>query len=159
LKTAQYRFLRARTWTWVVDDGIDPATGKRNQRSKGGYARERDALKGMREYLADRGSHAPTRTKDTLAAYVEGQWLPASGEAIDPGQLCRRCGARVIPRIGAVKLVEFATKHIADRYADLLENGRREQKLVENESKRTVERGLSERALRYTARWSRSATT
>ena len=34
---------RGRTWSYVVDVGRDPATGRRRQRWKGGFASKRDA--------------------------------------------------------------------------------------------------------------------
>jgi hypothetical protein len=35
--------LRGKTWSYTVDIGKDPLTGKRKQKSKGGFARKIDA--------------------------------------------------------------------------------------------------------------------
>jgi hypothetical protein len=36
-------YRRGKTWTYVVDVGRDPATGRRRMRSKGGFATKREA--------------------------------------------------------------------------------------------------------------------
>jgi hypothetical protein len=38
-------YKRGSTWTWVLDVGVDPVTGKRRQRTKGGY-RTKPKLRG-----------------------------------------------------------------------------------------------------------------
>jgi Arm DNA-binding domain len=36
-------YINVETWTFVVDVGRDPVTGKRKQKSKGGFRKKRDA--------------------------------------------------------------------------------------------------------------------
>jgi hypothetical protein len=49
---------RGKGWAFVVDVGIDPVTGKRRQRTKGGFPTRKAAEAGMREVLnsVDEGS-------------------------------------------------------------------------------------------------------
>jgi len=47
---------RSRTWTHVVDVGRDPATGRRRQRSKGGFVTRREAEKALGRALAAIGA-------------------------------------------------------------------------------------------------------
>jgi hypothetical protein len=44
-------YRRGETWTYVVDVGRDPATGRRRMRSKGGFATKREAERTVAETL------------------------------------------------------------------------------------------------------------
>jgi integrase len=46
-------YKRGETWTFVVDVGRDPVTGKRKQKSKGGFRRKRDAEAALRKLLSE----------------------------------------------------------------------------------------------------------
>jgi Arm DNA-binding domain len=35
-------YKRGSTWTWHVDVGVDPVTGKRRQQTKGGFKTKRE---------------------------------------------------------------------------------------------------------------------
>ncbi|WP_374721464.1 Arm DNA-binding domain-containing protein [Peribacillus tepidiphilus] len=48
-----YVFKRGETWTYVVDIGKDPFTGKRKQKTKGGYKRKKDAEAAIRKLLSE----------------------------------------------------------------------------------------------------------
>lgn len=42
---------RGSTWTYVVDVGRDPASGRRRQRTKGGFRTKRDAGRALAELV------------------------------------------------------------------------------------------------------------
>jgi hypothetical protein len=81
------------TWGFVVDIGLDPATGKRRRRRGGGFATRRDAEAALREVLTkrDRGQLVQTTTM-TVREFLVDQWLPAMRMSIGPDH------ARGLPR-------------------------------------------------------------
>ena len=119
---------RGRTWSYVVDVGRDPGSGRRVQRWKGGFATKRQASSrsGTR-----RTRSRPVRPRDAgglcVAAYLE-QWLSGVQNTVKPttaksyGEILRWY---VIPGVGAVQLADLTPLHIRSLYADLLDQGGR----------------------------------
>ena len=63
---------RGNTWTYTVDIGRDPLTGKRRQKMKGGFLRQKDAQAALRKFLVDideLGYVEPS--KEILSSYLE----------------------------------------------------------------------------------------
>lgn len=121
---------RGRTWAFVVDVGIDPASGKRRQKWVSGFERERDAARAMRDYIArvERGE-AVAESSDTVAAYLRDQWLPLRRSKVKESTWAGYQDAvegRIIPAIGAIPLRRVTPKHIARLYDDLLSSGSRD---------------------------------
>jgi integrase len=138
---------RGKGWAYVVDLGPDPATGKRRQEWKGGFASEKAADQALRERLGqvDRGEGV-NRTTQTLAQYLLDEWLPSSRSKVRPSTWASYEDAlkgRVIPRIGAVKLTALTPRHVSELYDALLVNGGRDPRRSP---------GLSARTVRYTGR-------
>ena len=82
---------RGKTWSFVVDIGPDPATGKRRQkwvsRDDDGlpFTREADAARAMRTYLSRvENGEVVTESADTLAAFLRDQWLPSRRSKVRP---------------------------------------------------------------------------
>ncbi|MED4533587.1 Arm DNA-binding domain-containing protein [Metabacillus fastidiosus] len=44
---------RGASWTYIIDIGKDPVTGKRRQRTKGGFRRQKDAEVALRKILTE----------------------------------------------------------------------------------------------------------
>ena len=49
---------RGRTYTYVVDIGSDPLTGKRRQRTKGGFRTRKECLQALRRRFAPFGKRS-----------------------------------------------------------------------------------------------------
>lgn len=115
---------RGKTWTYVIDLAPDPATGRRRQRSKGGFATKAAAEEAMREALA-RGSRT-TQDGQRLGDYLD-EWLhavePRLRETTANGY--RMAVERVKAGLGAVRLRDLSPLAIERFYADLLRNGGR----------------------------------
>jgi hypothetical protein len=74
---------RGETWTWFFD-AVDPATGKRRQRSKGGFRTKREAQAALSEALAAyRGGTLVEPSKLTLGALLD-EWLLAMTGNLEP---------------------------------------------------------------------------
>ena len=119
---------RGRTWSYVVDIGRDPDSGRRRQRWKGGFPTKREAELAVRRTLdaIDAGEVADASGL-TLAAYLE-QWLAGVQSALKPttAKSYREVlGWYVIPHTGAVQLADLTPLHIRSLYADLLDHGGR----------------------------------
>jgi integrase len=119
---------RGRTWSYVVDVGGDPATGRRRQRWKGGFATKREAELALRRALdrVDVGEVAGVG-RLTVAAYLE-QSLAGVQNTVKPTTAKSYAEVLrwyVIPRVGALQLANVTPLHIRSLYADLLEYGGR----------------------------------
>jgi hypothetical protein len=121
-------FKRGQTWTIVYDEGADPVTGKRRQRSRSGFRTKAAAQEALNESLSamSSGSYvAPHR--QTVAEFL-GEWLEMRRPQLRPSTWAtyhRYCEVHVIPRIGSVRLVDLDPGHLQAMYADMLAAGRR----------------------------------
>ena len=122
---------RGRTWAYWVDVGRDPS-GKRKQRTKGGFPTKRAAQHAARiaeQMVADGSYIEPTR--QTLAQYLTSEWLPSVRSQVRPSTWSHYEGnirRHVIPRIGGVLLCRLSAMHLEALYADLLTGGRADGK-------------------------------
>lgn len=133
---------RSGTWWFVVDVGIDPATGQRRRARRQGFATKREASEALTVMRGEAlsGVFVP-KAATSFGEYLE-QWLatlPALG--LRPNTIASYSGVlrgRVIPRIGAVKLQRLSPLDLDRLYAELLESGRADGR-----------GGLSPRSVRY----------
>jgi integrase len=133
---------RGKGWAYAIDVGVDPATGKRKQDQRSGFATERAALNAMRAALG-RVEHGTFVAEEvpTLAAFVKAEWLPGRKAAVRASTWASYRDAlegRVLPRIGALRLDRVTPKHVGDLYAELLTSGGRDERRGPGLSARTV---------------------
>jgi integrase len=119
---------RGDTWTFQFMVPDPRREGGRRTISKGGYRLRREAEAALAEALAGFDDQAHVEpSKLTLAAYVEGHWLP-SLHRLKPATIR---GYRdqmtyyVLPHIGGLRLRDLTTSDIGRLYAELRANGRR----------------------------------
>ena len=130
---------RGRTWSYVVDIGRDPESGRRRQQWKGGFATKREAELALRRALdaVDAGEVANAGAL-TVAAYLE-QWLAGVQNTVKPTTAKSYAEVLrwyVIPRVGAVRLSDLTPLHIRSLYADLLDHGgRRRSRCLRRDSR------------------------
>ena len=116
----------------IVFRATDPATGRTRQVWKAGYRTKRaaeDALKGEVQRV-DEGMWTPP-TKQTVAEFIEGEWLPSLDTAAAGGKMkattvefYRRLANRhLVPRIGSIQLRALSTETLERLYRDLLQSG------------------------------------
>jgi hypothetical protein len=118
---------RGTTWTYVIDVGRDPSTGRRRQRTKGGFRVKRDAERAMTEMLQtlDEGTYV-ARDPQTLGEWIE-RWLETMKPKIRESTWrdYRNGLRRVSDRLGQVPLQSLRPLDIEELYADFLREGRR----------------------------------
>jgi integrase len=123
---------RGDTWTWYFD-AVDPATGKRRQRSKGGFRTKREAQAALSEALAGyRAGTLVEPSKLTLGAFLD-EWLPTMAGNLEPnthevyGHYAR---AYVTPKLGHIRLQQLTASDLRAFYGELgASGGRRSQGL------------------------------
>lgn len=121
----KYDTKAGKRWRVIYDGPPDPETGKRRQRQKRGFTRERDAQRFLRDQLAkvEDGTYV-ARSTQTLAEYLrdalDGMKLRDTARANYEG-----AARYVIPRIGGVKLQALTPEHLDKLYRELERHGKR----------------------------------
>lgn len=114
---------RGTTWTCYWDV-INPSTGDRQQKSKGGFTRQKDAEAYLDTVLVTvRDGTYVEPSKQSLSAFMVEEWLPAIAGTVRPATLdqYRSVTRRYIePRtIGTIPLRALSASHINALYAEL----------------------------------------
>lgn len=101
---------RGSSWTVVLDVGPDPVTGRRRQKSKGGYRTRKAAEAALRELVAsvDAGQVVARSTK-TVGEYLD-EWLEVVRPRLRPTSWnsYRQSVAHIKVKVGAVPLQSLA---------------------------------------------------
>jgi integrase len=132
---------RGDTWT-AYWDVTDPVTGRRRQKTKGGFPTRKTADAHVTKMIdqINSGTYvAPAKL--TLGAYL-GQWLEVQRTRLRPAtweSYSAVLNGRVVPDLGALGLQQITPAHVDAVYARLLREGRSDGK-----------GGLSARSVRYT---------
>jgi integrase len=118
---------RGKTWSYVVDVGRDPATGRRRQHTKGGFPTKKTAESALNEALGAVGSGSfVARDPQTVAEWID-RWLISMEPKIGPSTLCDYGKGlhRVRDHLGHVKLQDLKPLDVEALYAELLREGHR----------------------------------
>jgi site-specific recombinase XerC len=105
-----------------------PATGKRQQGSKGGFRTQKEAQQHLQEILPQvaAGLYAEP-SKAPLSAFLTKEWLPAHRATVRPAtwEAYERCIRNhvVSDEIGSLQLKMLSTGHVNALYARMLERG------------------------------------
>jgi len=101
-------YKRGSTWTWHFDIDPDPLTGRRRQRTKGGYQTKKAAEQALAEAIGQwRSGRLPQRSTHTLSHFLQEEWLPAVKPRLRPSTWANYrtyTAAYVVPILGQVKL-------------------------------------------------------
>jgi integrase len=115
--------------TWTAHMNWTDATGKRRQKTKGGFRTKREAETFHRSFMAkvDAGTHIAS-PKTTLEEYLLERWLPqhqgnVRESTLESYQLVLK--AYVIPHLGRMRLDEIRTVHLETTYNTLRKSGRK----------------------------------
>jgi hypothetical protein len=123
-------YKRGPTWTWHFDIDPDPLTGRRRQRTKGGYQTKKAAEQALAEAIGHwRAGRLPQRSTHTLSHFLQEEWLPAVKPRLRPSTWANYrtyTAAYVVPVLGqVVELQALTPLQLNHLYAHLLERGRR----------------------------------
>jgi len=122
-------YKRGSTWTWHFDVDPDPLSGRRRQRTRGGYATKKAAERALAEAIGQwRAGQLPQRSTHTLGHYLQAEWLPAARPRLRASTWANYrtyADAYVVPVLGGVRLQALTPVQLNHLYAHLLERGRR----------------------------------
>ena len=71
---------RGKTYQYVVDVGIDPFTGKRKQKTKGGFKRQKDAQAALNKVLHEIGAQGYVEPSKEIFASFIASWFTSHFE-------------------------------------------------------------------------------
>jgi integrase len=149
---------RGSTWTWYLFIEPDPVTGKRRQRSKGGFRTKRECQEALNEALAAlRTGTFVEPSQRTLGVFLVDEWLPA----IRPPKMRpstwlsyqKNVERHIVPALGHLPLQRLTPAQLTSFYRWLLEHGRRDGR--GGLAPKTIRRihGALHAALRDAVRW------
>jgi integrase len=143
-------------WSYIVDLGPHPATGKRQQTRRSGFKTKRDAENALGEVLASAQARTyTTPSRHALGAFLEREWLPAARSRLRPSTFTfysTFTSKYVIPNLGAASLVSLTPATLNAFYADLLDHGARGGRALAPKTVRHVHQ-LIRTALGDALRW------
>ncbi|MSO78182.1 MAG: site-specific integrase [Acidimicrobiia bacterium] len=118
------------TWGYVVDVDPDPETGKRKQRRRRGFKRERDAIDALNEVtreVADGTFVAPSKltVAETIRRYIESQLEMAKIRPTTAENYGYLLATRIAPTLGNLLVQDLRPDHIDGLYGTLLARGGR----------------------------------
>jgi integrase len=121
---------RGTTYTWYLSMP-DPVTGKRRQRSKGGFRTKKECQAALNEALAAlRTATFVDPSPRTLGSFLVEEWLPA----VRPPRLRpstwssyqMNAKRHIVPALGTVALQRLGPAQLTVYYRTMLETGRRD---------------------------------
>lgn len=114
------------SWSFVLDAGKDPATGKRRQVRKSGFRTQNEAAAAMAEVMSevDAGRYRHD-DRQTVAQYLA-TWIEGKSETLRPTTRAgyRREIGKAVPHIGHLRLRELQPGHLTVMYRKLLAESR-----------------------------------
>lgn len=109
------------SWSYIIDVGKDPATGKRRQLRKSGFATQAEAATAMAEVIGevDQGRYRHDAGQ-TVGGYLD-VWLQNKATEYRPTTLsnARRWLAATKPHIGHLRLRDLQAGHLSKMYRDI----------------------------------------
>ena len=124
---------RGNTYTYVVDIGPDPLTGKRRQRTKGGFRTRKECLQALNDVIAAaRAGTFVEPAKRTVESFLVEEWLPA----VKPPRVRESTWLsyqlniqnHIVPSLGRMNLQSLTPGQLTAFYRHLLTSGRRDGK-------------------------------
>jgi integrase len=147
---------RGSTWTWYLFE-LDPVTGKRQQRSKGGFRTKRECQDALNEALARlrKGTFVPPSQR-TLGSFLLDEWLPAvRPPSVRPSTWLSyrmNAGTHIVPALGHLPLQRLTPAQLTAFYRSLLDHGRRDGGGLAPKTVRNIH-GELHTALKDAMRW------
>lgn len=115
------------TWSFVIDIGRDPATGKRKQKTKGGFRTKQEAESAATELMYEINQGIFVQEKNAIFKDFASEWLLMYSEKnnVKPGTIRIRQHEidKLLPYFSLLKLKDITAKRYQDALNDLKEKG------------------------------------
>ena len=116
------------TWSYIVDVGTDPKTGKRKQKKKGGFKTKTEAHEAAAILVAELSQGTYVEEKNTIFEEFAYEWLEiyrTSGKPKKPGTIRIRKHEiqRLLDYFAKLKLKDITRKRYQDALNDLKKRG------------------------------------
>src|SRR5215207_10915286 len=122
---------RGSTFTYWLDIGPDPVTGKRRQRTKGGFRTKRECQAALNEAImaVQTGTYVEA-SRRTVRSFLLNEWLPdREPPKLRPTTYANyqtQIRTHVLPALGGVELHRLSPAQLNSFYRVLLAGGRRD---------------------------------
>jgi integrase len=118
-------YRRGKRWSYAVDVGIDPATGRRRQQTKGGFAARKESREGAARHAhIGRAGTFVARSTVTVGVYLADSLVTVKPRLREATWYSYSVAVnRMIRQIGAVQLQALAPLQLEKMYARLLDGG------------------------------------
>ncbi|MCT2346581.1 site-specific integrase [Niallia taxi] len=115
------------TWSFVIDIGRDPTTGKRKQKTKGGFRTKQEAETAATELIFELNQGTYVQEQNVLFKDFASEWLLMYSEKnnVKPGTIRIRQHEinKLLPYFSLLKLKEITSKRYQDALNHLKEKG------------------------------------
>lgn len=115
------------TWSLVIDIGRDPATGKRKQKTKGGFRTRQEAETAAAELIYELNQGMYLQEKNVIFKDFASEWLHIYSEknSVKPGTIRIRQHEinKLLPYFSQLKLKDITAKRYQNALNDLKEKG------------------------------------
>jgi integrase len=148
---------RGNTYTYWLDVGPDPVTGRRRQRTKGGFRTKRECQAALNDAIAAvQGGTFVEPSRRTVRSFLLEEWLPAVQVAnLRPGTLENyriHVQAHVVPALGTVELQRLSPAQLNAFYRHLLTEAGKDGHGLASKTVRNIH-NILHRALKDAVRW------
>ncbi|MGF6951921.1 integrase [Neobacillus sp. B4I6] len=117
---------RGDKWSFTIDIGRDPATGKRTQKTKSGFKTKKAAQEACAELITELSKGVFVDSKDLLLKDLVEEWLDLSKVRVRDTTFknyFRAANTRIIPALGQMKVKEINHSTIQKYINELIEEG------------------------------------
>jgi integrase len=148
---------RGNTYTYWLDIGPDPVTGKRRQRTKGGFRTKRECQAALNAAIsAVQGGTFVEPSGRTVRSFLLDEWLPAVQMAnLRPATWENyriHVQAHIAPALGTVELQRLSPAQLNGFYRHLLTEGGKDGRGLASKTVRNIH-NILHRALKDAVRW------
>ena len=148
---------RGSTYTYWLDMPPDPVTGKRRQRTKGGFRTKRECQAALNEAImaVQTGTYVEA-SRRTVRSFLLDEWLPDREppklRATTYANYQTQIKTHVVPGLGSVELQRLSPAQLNAFYRALLADGRRDGQGLAPKTVKNIH-AILHRALKDAVRW------
>jgi integrase len=148
---------RGGTYTYVLDLPPDPVTGRRRQKTKGGFRTKRECQAALNEAImtVQTGTYVEA-SRRTVRSFLLEEWLPdREPPKLRPTTYANyqtQITTHVVPGLGSVELQRLSPAQLNAFYRSLLAEGRRDGRGLAPKTVKNIH-AILHRALKDAVRW------